>query len=475
MKRTTMRKTKIVATLGPACDDPGVLQGMVSAGIDVARFNMSHGTTDDHVRRLTMLRRIATETGRVVAVLFDLQGPKIRTGRLAGGRPITLVAGEEVRIRPGDFEGDATCLATGYGDLPKDVRAGDAVLIDDGLLELTVISTDGREVVCRVVEGGVVRERKGINLPHAEISAPALTAKDRKDLAFAAEMEGDFLALSFVRRPADVQECRALLHQAGSDMPVIAKIEKPQAVEQLGEIMAVSDGVMVARGDLGVEMSPEAVPVLQKRIIQGANEGRILVITATQMLESMIHHSRPTRAEAADVANAIFDGTDAVMLSAETAAGDHPVKSVAMMDRIACRAESSPFLLGRPEGLFDDSDDSEELSIAHAAYTASLEYRADAFLVYTLSGKTAILLSKTRPSIPIFALSSAPKTVRRLSLAFGVQPMLIADTKDTDSMLAHGEALIREGGLVPGGAKIIVLSGVQRMPGGTNMMQIKRL
>ncbi len=469
------RKTKIVATMGPACDDPTVMREVLAAGVDVARFNLSHGSHGEHSERLAKLRAAADGLGRRVGVLFDLQGPKIRTGRLKGGRPVRLETGSLVTIRYGDFEGGPDLLATGYEPLAEEVLKGQPILIDDGLIALRVEEVDGPDVKCRVEEGGLVRERKGMNLPEADVKAPAMTPKDREDALFAVESGADYVALSFVRKASDVEECRRFLESAGGNLPVVAKIEKPQAIDNLDAIVDAADGVMVARGDLGVEMSPESVPVLQKRIIRCANDRKKLVITATQMLESMIEKPRPTRAETADVANAIFDGSDAVMLSAETAHGAHPVQSVSMMARIALRAENSDFFEQTEAGVYDDVDDSEDLSIAHAAAIAYREYRAQAFVVYTLSGKTALLLSKMRPAIPIIALSSSPVTVGRLTLAFGVFPQLIEDAGDTDAMLAAGGDLVIRRGLLARGTKIIVLSGSQKVAGGTNMMQIKRV
>ncbi len=473
--QTGKRKTKIVATMGPSCDDPAVMREVVAAGVDVARFNMSHGDHAEHKGRLAKLRSIAEELGREVGVLFDLQGPKIRTGRLKGGGPVMLEKGKKISIRYGDFEGDSETISTGYEPMAKEVKKGQTIMLDDGLMSLRVEAIEGPNIRCRIEEGGPLKEKKGINLPDAEIKTPAVSQKDQDDIAFAVESGADFIALSFVRKASDVEICRFFIEKSGGSQPIIAKIEKPQAIDNLEEIIDLANGVMVARGDLGVEMSPEAVPVLQKKIIKLANDRKKLVITATQMLESMILKPRPTRAETADVANAIFDGSDAVMLSGETANGAFPVETVKMMSKIALKAEGSDFFRGAEAGIYDEHDDSEDLSIAHAASAAYREYKAQAFIVYTLSGKTALLLSKMRPTIPIIALSSSRRTVRQLTLAFGISPQLIEDAADTDTMLALGEELVLRKNLLEPGTKVIILSGSQKVPGGTNIMQIKRV
>jgi pyruvate kinase len=335
-----MRRTKIVATVGPASRDRKVLERLAQAGVDVVRLNFSHGEHHEHLAVLQAVREISAALGRPIAVLQDLSGPKIRTGRLKGGQPIELKTGARVTITTDEtIEGTPELISTTYDPLPKDVSPGDRILLDDGNLELRVVQASLQEVETEVVHGGLLKSNKGMNLPGVKLSTPALTEKDKKDLAFGVAHKVDYVALSFVRQAADVEECKALIRSLGGNCPVIAKIEKREAMNDLPQILEATDGVMVARGDLGVELSTEEVPTLQKRIIEMANAAGKVVITATQMLESMIENPRPTRAEASDVANAILDGTDAIMLSAETASGAFPVESVATMARIALYTE----------------------------------------------------------------------------------------------------------------------------------------
>ncbi len=369
-----MRKTKIVATIGPASSSEERLEALIRAGMDVARLNFSHGTHEQHAAAFTAIRAVSARLGRAVAILQDLSGPKIRTGALAGGKPVLLVDGAEVTITTEPVVGTASLLATTYPHLADDLHPGDRVLLADGLMELTVLSSQAGLVRCRVVHGGLLGEHKGINLPGVRLSAPAVTEKDADDLAFGVSLGVDYLAVSFVRQAEDLRQVRHLLREHGADTPVIAKIEKPEAVKNLDAILGACEGVMVARGDLGVEVSPEKVPMLQKQIIEAANRHGDLVITATQMLESMVSNPRPTRAEASDVANAILDGTDAVMLSAETAVGQYPVEAVDMMSRIALEAEAS----GRAAGPTDHSRRGYAHAIAHAACTIAgdLDFKA---------------------------------------------------------------------------------------------------
>ncbi len=336
-----MRRAKIVSTLGPASRSMEVVRELIASGANVLRLNFSHGTYEDHADSIRTVREASDVLNQPVAILQDLQGPKIRVGNI--DNPIELVIGSELVITAREVTGDVGMVSTTYTGLPRDVERGDRLLMDDGQIELLVKRVDGDDVYCQVVVGGVLSAHKGINLPGVSVSAPSVTDKDREDLAFGIENEVDFIALSFVRDPADVAEVKRLIQDAGADIPVIAKLERAEAVDRLDAILEVADGVMVARGDLGVELSPEAVPVVQKRVIAAANRAGKLVITATQMLESMTEHPRPTRAEASDVANAIFDGTDAVMLSGETAVGQYPVETVKMMGRIVETAEASMY------------------------------------------------------------------------------------------------------------------------------------
>ncbi len=479
-------RTKIVATLGPATDSAERIRQLIIEGVDVFRFNFSHGTHAEHAARLKRVRRAAEKLRANVCVLQDLQGPKIRTGRLEDGGPVLLPDGAKTAITTRPIVGDAACFATSYRSLPRDVKRGDTILLDDGLLELRVTRVRADTVHCRVVVGGPLREHKGINLPGVDVTAPALTAKDRRDLAFGIGLGVDMVALSFVRRAKDIAALRRALKRHGSDAPIIAKIEKPEAVRELGAILDAADAVMVARGDLGVEMSPEQVPVLQKRIITKANQIGKPVITATQMLESMVEHPTPTRAEASDVANAIFDATDAVMLSAETAIGRYPVRAVKMMTRIAEAAETAQngsrnrlcsFRSGPPGTRnLEPGTSSPPLSIpaavADAAVQAAEDVRAAAIVVFTMSGSTARLLAQRRPATPIHAFSPEPATCRRLAMVWGVEAHPLRFAKATDTLIADAEAELQRIGEVKKGDTIVLVAGATPLPGATNVLKV---
>src|SRR5271157_4348338 len=410
------RHSKIVCTIGPATRSPRMIRKLLEAGMDVARLNFSHGTYAEHAQSFVMLREAAMAFEKPIAILADLQGPKIRTGALAGGGTVTLRGGQKFVITTAKILGDSTRVSTTFHPLPHEVKPGDRILLSDGLIELRVEGIRKREVICQVVNGGVLGEHKGINLPGVKLRVPALTAKDRKDLRFALTHGADYIAVSFVRRPEDVLLARTLIRRAKKSTPVIAKLEKPEAIENLEAILRVTEGVMVARGDLGVEMSPERVPVVQKNIIARAREFRCPVITATQMLESMTENPRPTRAEASDVANAIFDGTDAVMLSGETASGRYPRETVAMMVRIILEAEASIAQLPparrrrHQEHRYSVAETICE-SIAHAAEDLPM----GAIAVFTESGNTARMLSKHRPKVCIYAFSRKPEVCNRMN------------------------------------------------------------
>lgn len=472
-----MPRTKIVCTIGPASDSEDVLRRMLEAGMDVARLNLSHGTHEEHARRFETLRRLAEDGQRPLAILLDLQGPKIRTGRLAGG-PLTLVSGRRVTLTTRDVPGSAELIPTTYQGLPNDVKPGDRILLDDGLMELRVVAVAGQDVECEVVTGGVLGEHKGINLPGVDISEPSLTEKDREDLEFGLELGVDFIALSFVRRPEDILDLRQILHQRRMDIPVIAKIEKPEAVENLDGILNMSGGVMVARGDLAIETSPELVPMLQKRIIAHAKGARVPVITATQMLESMTEHPRPTRAEASDVANAILDGTDAIMLSGETAVGKYPVESVAMMARIAEVAEKTPHVRrrlspiprgGPPVGVFANA-------AAFVAAETAENLHANAIIAFTTSGSSARLVSQYRPEVPILAATTTETACRRSALYWGVTPIRIPEVDSTDRMIQAADHAALEMGLVRPGDTIVIVAGTPvGSRGTTNLMKMHRV
>ncbi len=472
---TVDNPTKIIATLGPATEDDAILRALLQAGADLVRLNFSHGDHSTQQRTYERVRRIEAELGRFVGVIADLQGPKIRTGTLAGGGPVDLVAGQQFTITTEPIVGTAEGVSTTYRALPGDVNPSDRILMDDGLLELRVVAVSGAEVVCEVVTGGPLGEHKGINLPGVKISSPALTEKDRADLEFALELCVDYVAVSFVRSAEDVAVAHDAIAALDSDVPVIAKLEKPEALEELVPIVAAADAVMVARGDLGVELAPESVPAIQKHVIRECTRQRVPVITATQMLDSMREHPRPTRAEASDVANAILDGTDAVMLSGETAVGRYPVESVAMMRRIAQSAEEELF---RGPHLHTTAEAHEYLSFSDALSRAAAQVAEDlvtaAIVAFTQSGSTARLASKCRPRVPILAATPLPRAARRCTLYWGVNPTLVEPVADTDAMLAGIERRVRELGLARPGDVIVVTAGTpigQR--GTTNMMKLQ--
>ncbi|HUN63384.1 MAG TPA: pyruvate kinase [Candidatus Sulfotelmatobacter sp.] len=463
------RHSKIVCTIGPATRSPRMIRRLLQAGMDVARLNFSHGTHEEHAQSIAMLRDAAMEMKKPIAILADLQGPKIRTGALAGGGTVLLRAGQRFAITTAKILGDSTRVNTTFTPMPREVKKGDRILLSDGLIELRVEATSRTEVICQVANGGILGEHKGINLPGVTLHVPALTNKDRADLRFALAKGADYIAVSFVRHPDDVVLAKSLVKRAGKETPVIAKLEKPEAIENLEEILRVSDGVMVARGDLGVEMSPERVPVVQKNIIARAREHRRPVITATQMLESMTENPRPTRAEASDVANAIFDGSDAVMLSAETATGKYPVEAVGMMASIIEEAEASIHEFPRPGG-------TERLKVAETVAElvchASRELHMKLIAVFTHSGFTARLISRYRPLVPIVAFSPEAATRRRMALLWGVTPRSIVDIKKIDALPKLAEKRLLEERLVRKGDVIGLVAGTPMgVRGTTNIMK----
>jgi pyruvate kinase len=468
----TPRRAKIVCTIGPASSSESLIRELLRLGMDVARLNFSHSTHEEHARVIERLRRAAQEEGRTVAILQDLQGPKIRTGRLKFRRPVALKPGSRVTITPRDMPGTSSLISTSYPRFAEDVAVGARVLLSDGLIELHVTAIHGVDVECEVVNGGMLGEHQGINLPGTEVQLPALTGKDLKDLRFGLKHSVDLVAVSFVRRGEDVLAAKHFISDEGSGIPIIAKLEKPQAIDRLEEILEAADGVMVARGDLGVEVEPEKVPVIQKHVIQRASEWRKPVITATQMLESMIENPRPTRAEASDVANAVFDGTDAVMLSAETASGKYPREAVAMMGRIVAEAESDHGIdmlrLRRQNVRRLSIAETICESVAHAAH--DLEMRAIA--VFTETGTTARLISKYRPAAPIYAFTAFPQVANRLNLLWGVCPILERTARTGDDMVRAAEhELVRRHAVAPGDV-IGVVAGTQMASGSTNFMRL---
>lgn len=481
-----MRRAKIVCTIGPASCDSAMLDRLIEAGMNVARLNFSHGTQAGHAAMLDAIRAAADRRRTAVAILQDLQGPRIRLGVLPE-IGYELVAEQRVRLvggllRSGGQLGAQTVLGSTLLELPvtypqlaRDVRPGARILIDDGRIELLVSSVSGGAVECRVVTGGRVTSQKGMNLPDTVVSAPTLTDKDRDDIRFGIAHQVDYLALSFVRGPEDLLAARDFVRSCGGDQPIVAKIERAEAIESLGAILDMSDGVMIARGDLGVEMGPEAVPVLQKRIIAEANRRRRVVITATQMLESMMTQPVPTRAEASDVANAIFDGTDAVMLSGETARGRYPVETVRVMDRIVCAAEAERRLTAtavRPHGQTETIAEAMCGAAAAAAETTG----AAALAVMTESGMTARLLSKHQPAAPIVAFTPQEATRRRMALYWGVSPHVMTWRHNPDEQVTELERRLKSEHAAVSGDRIVLLAGtVAGRPGGTNVMKLHAL
>jgi pyruvate kinase len=468
-----VQRTKIVATLGPASSEREVLHGMVDAGLDVVRLNFSHGVREDHLARFELVRGVAAELRRNLAVLVDLQGPKIRVGvvdddgvRVEPGRKVTLVSGADTAPEPE--------IPVVYPQLADDVKEGDRILLDDGAIGLRVCDVAGGRVQCEVERGGVVRSRKGVNLPGVAVSAASLTAKDRADLATAVEAGADYLALSFVRKPDDVAEAKQAIADHGGDIPVVAKLERPEALDCLDEILEVADAVMVARGDLGVELAVEQVPPIQKHIIARANSLGVPVITATQMLESMVASPRPTRAEASDVANAIFDGTDAVMLSQETAIGQYPVEAVATMCRIATEAESTPYLAAPPPPTVGALD--VAATVCRAAVQVATDLRARAIVAFTESGATARYVSRFRPRVPIIGLTTSEAARRRMTLYWGVEaasPLNVST--DLRDMIAEGDERISGEGMAAPGDLVVVVAGTPGGRGGTNRVIVHRV
>ena len=446
-----------------------MLDRLVRAGMNVARLNFSHGTHEGHAKVIARVRSTAAAEGTPIAILADLQGPKIRTGSLAGGGPVILRTGQKFTITTLKILGDSTRVNTTFLPLPREVHRGDRILLSDGLIELRVQHVRGPDVITEVANGGALGENKGINLPGVKLRVPALTPKDRVDLRFALAQGADYIAVSFVRRPEDVLLAKQLIRRAGFETPVIAKLEKPEAIENLDAILRVADGVMVARGDLGVEMPPERVPVVQKTIINKAREFRRPVITATQMLESMTENPRPTRAEASDVANAIFDGSDAVMLSAETASGKYPVEAVSMMARIIEAAEASSNEYSHP-GTQEQLKVAETL--AELVCHASRELHMKNIVVFTHSGFTARLISRYRPPVPIVAFTPAEETCRKMALLWGVVPIQTRDTQKVDTLSAISERALLEKRLVRKGDVIAIVAGTPMgVRGTTNFMK----
>ncbi|MEW5978851.1 MAG: pyruvate kinase [Acidobacteriota bacterium] len=468
-----LRNTKIVATLGPASGTPEILRAMVEAGMNVARLNFSHGKHEDHLGRIRMLRQVSKETGKVLAVLQDLSGPKLRIGELPDG-PAPLTTGAEVILSARLEKGSAERLPIASCPwLPQEVQEGQRIFLNDGLIQLKVRSTRVEEVVCEVVAGGTISSHKGINLPDTHLRQLQIpTEKDQVDLQFGLQHEVDYVALSFVRTAEDVRNLRELIQRAGSKARIIAKIEKNEALTNIEAIVAETDGVMVARGDLGVETDLEMVTLKQKEIISRCNDGGKVVITATQMLESMIQNPTPTRAEVSDITNAIFDGTDAVMLSGETAVGRFPVESVRVMAKVANKAEevfdSENFLKRRAL-----AESASSAAVAHAACLLAKELSAAAIIANTESGHTALMVSRFRPGTPVLGMSRNETTVRQLALVWGVHPTLMPSISSTDELVDQSLGIARRSGLVKPGDRVVITAGVPvGQAGSTNLIEV---
>jgi len=463
------RYAKIVATIGPSCEDIDTLRKLILAGVDVARLNFSHGTHDEHAFRIARIRQLSEELHKPVTILQDLQGPKLRVGELPlEGIPVK--AGQEVVLSPVEENdtlqspnGNEIIIPMHVPNLAHSVKPGNHILLDDGQLEFEVIKVEGDAVYSTVILGGLLKSHKGVNLPGANLGIPGFTEKDRDDLEFGLSQGIDVVAISFVRSAADVETVRNAIRSLApnlADTPIIAKMELPEAIENMHEIIHSADGVMVARGDLGVEMSPQSVPIIQKKLIDSANRHAKMVITATQMLDSMVHNPRPTRAEASDVANAVLDGTDAVMLSGETASGSYPVESVAMMDAIICEAEKSFHDWGHPSGFPEELDQQDDAtSMTNAARALAHDANVAAITVFTESGRTALLISKSRPGVPIYALTPVLRSYNRMGLFWGVTPYLVPFTPTVESMLARVEEVMVSSTNLQAAQQVVIISG----------------
>lgn len=464
-------KTKIVATVGPACNTEEKLIRLIKAGADVFRINASHSTPATIRSWVQLIRRASVSAEKLVAVLVDLQGPRIRTGKLKNSKPVQLQKGEFVLLEQGTKPGDEKTIRTSYPGFMKLVRLGSRILLDNGFIELEVKGVEKNGVKCLILAGGMLGENKGINIPDADVGGEPLTSKDIQDLRTALQCRADYIALSFVRSGKDVAIVKNWIKKHGKPIPVIAKIEKPEAVKNIDVILDIADGIMVARGDLGIEMGVERVPVVQKKIIDMANVKKIPVITATQMMESMIEHPRPTRAEASDVANAIFDGTDAVMLSGETAVGKYPVEAVKVMAQVIEQAERYRSH-NHDAGIFNAEEVSPIHAIAHAARDAAHQLRARALIVYTVSGKSVLLISKLKPECKIIAATTSKEVCSRLSLFHGVTPLLISSSK---ALIRTTDQAILKSKLLEIGDLTVLVSGKHALPEAQYMLKVHKI
>jgi pyruvate kinase len=474
-----MKSTKVVCTIGPSSQNENRVRELADAGMNIARMNFSHGTHEYHDKTLKILARVRETLENPLGILLDLQGPKVRTGKLVK-ETVVLKKGDTIELTTLDVVGDWNILSVNYDRLPREVKGGERILLDDGSIELEVIDASEESIFCRILNGGTIRSYRGVNLPDTSLGIPSLTEKDREDLAFGLEREVDFFALSFVRRAADIGELREIMDKRGRVLPIVAKIEKPEAIRNIDEIIDAADAIMVARGDLGAETSPQDVPIFQKMIIGKCNRAGKPVITATQMLESMVGNPHPTRAEAADVANAIYDGTDAVMLSGETAIGQYPVQAARIMAEIANRVEGNRDTgtesLGRvrPQPTPGEMSVAEIMSLSATTIADLLDIRC--IIGFTLTGRTAALTSKYRPRVPIIAMSPHEEVLRRLTVFWGVHGVVIDHVSSTEDLLDRAEEILVGKGLCSEGDQVLFIGGVPVLAGvQTNMLKVHRL
>ena len=471
-----MKRTKIICTLGPASNNRETLKALMENGMDIARFNFSHGDHEEQKGRVDMIKELREELDMPIAMLLDTKGPEIRTRLLKDGQKVKLEAGKQFVLGIGDFEGDSTKVAITYETLYKDVKPGNRILMDDGLIELEVKAIKGTDIVCDILNGGELGEKKGVNVPYVKVNLPGITEQDKKDIIFGIEQKFDFIAASFVRSAEVIREIRKLLNDnGGKDIGIIAKIENAEGVENIDSIIEASDGIMVARGDLGVEIPASQVPHIQKEIIRKCNEHYTPVITATQMLDSMIRNPRPTRAEVADVANAIYDGTDAIMLSGETANGDYPLEAVQTMVRIAERAEKDIDYVGRLQktGARLPQEQDTTTSICHATCTVATDLNAAAIIPVSMSGFTSGMVARFKPNCPIIACTTSRLVWRQMNLQWGVTPLLIAEENTAEDLFREAVKAAENAGLIKKGDKVVLTAGMPLgIPGRTNMLRV---
>mgnify|MGYP002614824450 CR=1 FL=1 len=471
-----MKKTKIICTMGPRTMDKIILKELIAGGMNVARFNFSHGSYEEHAERIALVRQVSEQLGIPVALMLDTKGPEIRTGLLKDGKKVSLEQGKEFTLYTEEREGDETGCSITYQQLVYDVRKGDTILIDDGLIEMKVVHLDGTDIVCEVINGGMISNKKGVNVPNVELSMPFISETDYSDIVFGIKNGFDFIAASFTRTADDILQIRKILEEHDcKSVNIIAKIENKQGVDNIDDIIRVSDGIMVARGDMGVEIPLEEVPILQKKMIKMAVAQGKHVITATQMLESMIKNPRPTRAEATDIANAIYDGTTAIMLSGESAAGLYPVEAVKTMSRIAERAEQDIDYRGRMQKVKEDRQETPDITtaISYATCSVASDLNAAAIITVTMSGFTANMIARYKPGCQIIGCTLDEKVYRQLNLLWGVKPVMIQKERTTDALFEEAVFKAKQAGLVKTGDTVVITAGVPLgVVGKTDMIHV---